>query len=65
MRYVDSWCSVSSCSGFGAMADFRPAQEQEQHPGEEHLMQPIPEHKGKNYKAAGKLQVRISIDCCR
>jgi NAD(P)-dependent dehydrogenase (short-subunit alcohol dehydrogenase family) len=43
------------------MADFRPAQEQEQHPGEEHLMQPIPQHKGHNYKAAGKLQGKVAL----
>lgn len=42
---------------FDAMAEFRPAQEQAQHPGEEHLMQPVPKHHGSNYKAAGKLKV--------
>ena len=39
------------------MAEFRPAQEQAQHPGEEHLMDPIPKHHGSNYLAAGKLKV--------
>jgi hypothetical protein len=41
------------------MAEFRPAQEQAQHPGEEHLMDPVPRHHGSNYKAAGKLKVGV------
>lgn len=43
------------------MAEFRPAQEQSQHPGEEHLMDPVPRHHGTNYKAAGKLKVRNKL----
>ncbi|XP_024366286.1 NADPH-dependent aldehyde reductase 1, chloroplastic [Physcomitrium patens] len=44
-----------------AMAEFRPAQEQSQHPGEEHLMDPVPRHHGTNYKAAGKLKGKIAL----
>lgn len=44
-----------------AMAEFRSAQEQSQHPGEEHLMDPVPRHHGTNYKAAGKLKVRNKL----
>jgi NAD(P)-dependent dehydrogenase (short-subunit alcohol dehydrogenase family) len=43
------------------MAEFRPAQEQSQHPGEEHLMQPIPKHHGTIYKAAGKLKGKVAL----
>lgn len=45
------------CRTFATMEKQREPQVQDTHPGKEHVMDPLPQHKQPDYKAASKLEV--------